>query len=356
VIAESSGASGTISDSDTSITTGTVTAMVLDPNGTMRDLSGFATALAIQSSDGNAVVSVSGLFSNGVTGRSLTALALFEESVTNNTALAQAVTFNFMIAPISLELDRFTRYGVVFVSTSSYDIAIEQDGVGIFASGAQLVGVNNLVQLFDDADTDPSATTLNGVVSGPITGSGTTVANFGAFFGSIDLGILDPGLSTTIVYSMLASFTGPEFESGGTVSVGDPLNFETMPGLTVTFTFTDVVPGAEVVEIDVKPGSDPNAVNPRSKGVISVAVLGSVDFDATLVDFSTVAFGPGAASPVHDGHVEDVNSDGFFDTVLHFKTQETGIQCGDIEATLTGETFGGEAITDSDTIKTVNCR
>jgi len=80
-------------------------------------------------------------------------------------------------------------------------------------------------------------------------------------------------------------------------------------------------------------------------GVISVAVLGSVDFDATLVDFSTVAFGPGEASPVHDGHVEDVNGDGFFDTVLHFNTQETGIQCGDTEATLTGETFDGQSIT-----------
>jgi hypothetical protein len=125
--------------------------------------------------------------------------------------------------------------------------------------------------------------------------------------------------------------------------------------MELDFAFSDA-PSADVVDIDVKPGSDPNAVNLKSKGVIPVAVLGSVDFDATLVDFSTVAFGPGAASPVHDGHVEDVNGDGFFDTVLHFKTQETGIQCGDIEATLTGETFGGEAITDSDTIKTVSCR
>ena len=133
------------------------------------------------------------------------------------------------------------------------------------------------------------------------------------------------------------------------------MNFGMSPGLAFNFAFTDV-PSADVVRIDVKPGSDPNAINPRSKGVIPVAVLGSVDFDATLVDFSTVAFGPGEASPVHGGHVEDVNGDGFFDTVLHFKTQETGIQCGHIEATLTGATFGSEAITDSDTIKTVSCR
>ena len=112
---------------------------------------------------------------------------------------------------------------------------------------------------------------------------------------------------------------------------------------------------ATAVDIDIKPGSDPNAVNPRSKGAIPVAVLGSVDFDATLVDFSTIAFGPGEAPPVHDGHVEDVNGDGFVDLILHFNTQETGIQCGDIEATLTGETFGGQPITGSDAINTVGC-
>jgi hypothetical protein len=105
----------------------------------------------------------------------------------------------------------------------------------------------------------------------------------------------------------------------------------------------------------VKPGNDPNDVNPRSAGVIPVAVLGSVDFDAALVDFSTVTFGSGAASPAHDGHVEDVNGDGFVDMVFHFNTQETGIQCGDIEATLTGETFGGQPITVSDAINTVGC-
>ncbi len=242
VMAVSSGpTTPTISDSDTSNTPGTVVvATVLDTNGTQFDFMDDATARAIQSSDGNAAVSVSGLYTSGATGRSLTAQASFEESVTNNTALAQAVTFNFDIAPISLELIRFSEYGVGNASTASYDIAIEQDGTGIFASGARLVGFDNLVQLIDDADTDMSATTLNGAVSEPTTGIGTTVANFGAFSGSIDLGILGPGQSTTIVYSMLASFTGPEVESGGAVSIGDPFNFGTFPGLVRTFAFTDV--------------------------------------------------------------------------------------------------------------------
>ncbi len=103
-------------------------------------------------------------------------------------------------------------------------------------------------------------------------------------------------------------------------------------------------------------GSDPNAINSKSKDVIPVAVLGSVNFDATQVDFSTAEFGPGKASPVHDGHVEDVNNDDFFDMVFYFNTQDTGIACGDTQATLSGETFGGDAFTGTDSVKTAGCK
>jgi len=103
-------------------------------------------------------------------------------------------------------------------------------------------------------------------------------------------------------------------------------------------------------------GSDPNAINPRSKDVIPVAVLGSENFDATQADFSTAEFGPGKASPVHDGHVEDVNNDGIFDMVFHFNTRDTSIACGDTEATLSGETFGGDAFTGTDSVKTAGCQ
>jgi len=113
--------------------------------------------------------------------------------------------------------------------------------------------------------------------------------------------------------------------------------------------------GVVEVDIDIKPGSDPNGVNPRSKGVIPVAVLGSVDFDATQVDSSTVEFGPDEASAVHDGHVEDVNDDGFADMVFHFVVGDTGIECGATDATLTGETFGGDSITGTDMVKTAGC-
>ena len=42
--------------------------------------------------------------------------------------------------------------------------------------------------------------------------------------------------------------------------------------------------------------------------------------------------------------------------VVHFKTQETGIACGDTSATLTGETFDGTAIEGSESVDTVGCK
>ena len=110
------------------------------------------------------------------------------------------------------------------------------------------------------------------------------------------------------------------------------------------------------VMIDIKPGSDPNAINLRSKGVVPVVILSTADFDATMVDPMTVAFGPAGAMPVHEGgHIEDVNLDGALDLMLHFLTQDTGINCGDSEAILTGETFVGDQIEGVDSIQTVRC-
>jgi len=124
-------------------------------------------------------------------------------------------------------------------------------------------------------------------------------------------------------------------------------------------TFPPIVSATVVLlcEIDTKPGSFPNPINPRSRGVTAVAILTTGTCDATTVDASTVLFGAtGAeASPVHSA-LEDVNGDGHLDMILHFRTQQTGIECGDTSASLTGETLDGKAIQDSDLIKTVGCK
>jgi hypothetical protein len=106
------------------------------------------------------------------------------------------------------------------------------------------------------------------------------------------------------------------------------------------------------VKIDIKPGS----INPRSKGVIPVAILSTPEFDATDVDPATVEFGPDGAFEAHGkGHIQDVKRDGKKDLVLHFRTPETGIRCGDTVASLTSTTFDGNPIQGSDSIKIVGC-
>ncbi|MBC8231525.1 LamG domain-containing protein, partial [bacterium] len=72
------------------------------------------------------------------------------------------------------------------------------------------------------------------------------------------------------------------------------------------------------VEIDIKPGSYPNSINLKNKGVIPVAILTTEDFDATSVDGTTVTFGRDGAKPIHGGgHLEDVNDDDKLDWVGH---------------------------------------
>jgi hypothetical protein len=111
------------------------------------------------------------------------------------------------------------------------------------------------------------------------------------------------------------------------------------------------------IAIDIKPGSEPAPINPKSKGKIPVAILTTDTFDATTVNPATARFGATGteAAPVLVA-VEDVNGDGRPDLLLHFNTQDTGIQCGDTSASLTGKTFSGQAIQGSDSIQTVGCK
>jgi hypothetical protein len=88
-----------------------------------------------------------------------------------------------------------------------------------------------------------------------------------------------------------------------------------------------------LVEIDIKPGSDPNSINLRSKGVVPVSVLTTDDFDATKIDPSTVFF---ADAPSVRWTMCDIDQDGDQDMLFHFTTQELNLNEDSAEATLTG--------------------
>ena len=105
-----------------------------------------------------------------------------------------------------------------------------------------------------------------------------------------------------------------------------------------------------MVDIDIKPGSDPNSININSRGVIPVAILTTEEFDAAEVDPGTVLFGPLGAYPENYA-LEDVDYDGDIDMVLHFRTQDAGIAPEDTEAVLTGETYEGRKIEGYDSVR-----
>jgi len=114
-----------------------------------------------------------------------------------------------------------------------------------------------------------------------------------------------------------------------------------------------------MVDIDIKPGSYPNAINLGSQGLIPVAIFSSEDFDATTVDPDTVELA-GADIAVRGkgnkymAHQEDVDGDGLVDLVVQVGTANLDpdtLQDG--WAVLTGETYDGQNIEGEDEITIV---
>lgn len=105
----------------------------------------------------------------------------------------------------------------------------------------------------------------------------------------------------------------------GYVIVHDTGNFWLIDWLCVSKGASSDVTVQEV-DIDIKPGSDPNSVNTKSKGNVPVALLGSESFDVATVDSNSVVFDHAPVDKVGK-KTEDVNDDGYLDLVFHFKTQ-----------------------------------
>ncbi len=114
------------------------------------------------------------------------------------------------------------------------------------------------------------------------------------------------------------------------------------------------------VDIDIKPGSDPNSINPNSMGLVPVAILTTDDFDATSVNPDSLIF-MAANDLIGDEDyrncvrhgLEDVDGDGDIDLVCKFPQKTTWINCETTQGAITGETFAGQSIFGTDSINPV---
>ncbi len=176
-------------------------------------------------------------------------------------------------------------------------------------------------------------------------------------------------------------FTGPDPVADKVIAVGDSLLGSTATGIAESFSTrglndsgqivfiafladgttgiyrADPVPSVLEVNLDIRPHGPANRIDPKSQEQIRVAILSTAFFNATTVNASTVRFGrTGTEAASVFFTLKDVDGNGDIDMLLRFNIQDTGIQCSDTEAVLTGKTLSGQAIEGSDSIKTVGCK
>jgi hypothetical protein len=108
------------------------------------------------------------------------------------------------------------------------------------------------------------------------------------------------------------------------------------------------------VEIDIKPGSDPNCFNINGHGVIPVAILGSAEFKVDDIDLISLDFA-GLSLRVRGNRgpmcsIEDSNGDPYPDLVCQFEDDSENWSPGNGTAMLTGELLDGSLFEGSDSI------
>ncbi len=207
--------------------------------------------------------------------------------------------------------------------------------------------------------TIPGGTDIPSYITSIISGSITE-------FNEVKLEVCDPLYSAWLTSSSPSSYTD--------VVLGEDINLPFDINITVPagtpdgeycFEICAVGDGVELdrqnvcitvvneieVPLDIKPQSCPNPVNFRDRGLLPVAILGTEDFDVTLIDISTITLSgvypmkwdyEDVATPYYDPIMDCYSCstdgmDGYLDLTLKFDAQE-------FIATL-GPTAGGDCVT-----------
>ena len=303
-----------------------------------------------------------------------------------------------------------TSLGSILMDNSSIleidnRLFIGHDGIDSTGNGTGLVSVCNSTLTADEILIGENGTLAGSTINADIVVEGGTInpgcspgdmtvnGDLRVTKGELVIEIDGPGAFDTITVLGTADFSSVDagiqlsFGNGYAPAEGDTIEFiaaDTLnlpadPTVLISFTgltddiefsiavdadgfdFTaeeDGIPEEVASQIDIRPGG-PNHVNTESDQLVPVAILTTQDapiFDATMVDPSTVRFGPLGATPTPGKiKLKDVDHDGDLDLRLWFRVQDTGIACGDTTASLTGQTVVGTEITAADELVVVNC-
>jgi hypothetical protein len=146
--------------------------------------------------------------------------------------------------------------------------------------------------------------------------------------------------------------------------------FATPDGITVDNglsgpRFVELVPLESqtlTLTLDIKPGSDKNPVNAKSKGVLPFVILGTADMDVELIDVNSLLLAGVSPIGYSIGDMESVDDqtltpDGYKDLLLKFRTADVVKTLGEvtdgqvIELELTGSLSDGTVMTGTDQIE-----
>jgi len=218
----------TTSDPVGPVTTGSILSEVIVPgsDGTSSNFSGDAYARGAADDSGAGAVAVDAAFFNGSsTLNTLTGLSILTSDITNDTGGLASFSYDFFLPGPQLSIVDFAGMSDADnpTITAFFDFRVSLDyGSGYLpfvVSQGQLQG-GLVSHTLGTAGTNPLGSTF-------FTDSNFPNNIFGYQFNSFEdtiNGILAEGQSLSVQTSLFVSLAAPGFETGGTASIGDPLN------------------------------------------------------------------------------------------------------------------------------------
>ncbi len=236
----------------------------------------------------------------------------------------------------------------------STDYTLSMDIGGRVADGKEYEGTYTMA-LF-------ASTAADATVFDPTSGS--------TLIGSFDVNGSDANANNPAILPVSGMFTSGAGLSGNlfiSIAVTDATPGDAFQQPLIDNILVDAaLPTSEptTVPFDIKPGGDINPINLKSKGVLSMAIFSTDDFNVSDINVSTLLFGDPTLLDANGTGVsplrysfQDVSHDGLLDLSLKFSTRDAvdygALGPDTIEGLVTGKLFDGTRIEGLDSIRIV---